>query len=177
VDWSRTRAYGLGLNGLYVNLRGREGHGIVESGAPADSFRQQLARELLAIRDPANGQPVITRVDLAGQIYSAPYAGDAPDLLIGYNRGYRSGWGTVLGAVPAAVFEDNLDPWSGDHCMDFRQVPGVLLSNRPILADAPALTDIAPTLLALYGIRQPGEMKGKPVFGAVATGETGPPQR
>src|SRR5208282_4315222 len=129
---------------------------------------QQLVRELLALRDPANGQPVITRVDLARQVYSAPYAADAPDLLIGYNRGYRSGWGTVLGAVPAAVFEDNLDPWSGDHCMDFRQVPGVLLSNRPLLADDAALTDIAPTLLALYGIPQPGEMKGKPVLGAVA---------
>src|SRR5208282_2126035 len=177
VDWSRTRAYGLGLNGLYLNLRGRESRGIVEPGAAADSLRQELARALLAVRDPANGQPVITRVDLARQVYSAPYAADAPDLLIGYNRGYRSGWGTVLGAVPAAVFDDNLDPWSGDHCMDFRQVPGVLLSNRPLLADDAALTDIAPTLLALYGIPQPGEMKGKPVLGAVATDEAGPPRR
>ena len=165
VDWSRTRAYGLGLNGLYLNLRGRESHGIVEPGAAA-ALRQQLAGELLEVRDPANGQPVITRVDLAGQVYSAPYSGDAPDLLIGYNRGYRSGWGTVLGGVSAKVLEDNLDPWSGDHCMDVRQVPGVLLSNRPIVSDSPALTDIAPTLLALYGLPQPTEMKGKPVLAA-----------
>ncbi len=166
VDWSHTRAYGLGLNGLYLNLRGREIHGIVEPGAVADALRRELDRELLAVQDPTNGQPVITRVDLASQIYSGPYAVDAPDLLIGYNRGYRSGWGTVLGGVPADVLEDNLDPWSGDHCMDFRQVPGVLLSNRGIIADAPALTDIAPTLLALYGLPQPEDMKGKPVLAA-----------
>jgi len=164
VDWGRTRAYGLGLNGLYLNLRGREVRGIVEPGAAADALRQELARELLAVQDPANGQPVITRVDLAGAAYSGPYVADAPDLVIGYNRGYRSGWGTVLGGVPAGELEDNLDPWSGDHCMDFRQVPGVLLSNRRIAADSPALTDIAPTLLALYGLPQPVEMKGKPLL-------------
>lgn len=176
VDWSRTRAYGLGLNGLYLNLRGRESRGIVEPGAVADALRRELARELLDVRDPTNDQPVITRVDLAGQIYSAPYADDAPDLLIGYNRGYRSGWGTVLGGVSANVLEDNLDPWSGDHCMDSRQVPGVLLSNRRIVADSPALTDIAPTLLALYGLSQPEEMKGKPVLAASGDDSGSPPR-
>ena len=74
----------------------------------------------------------------------------------------------MLGGVPAGVLEDNLDPWSGDHCMDFRQVPGVLLSNRPIASDSPALTDIAPTLLALYGLPQPAQMKGKSVLAAAS---------
>jgi len=168
VDWSRTRAYGLGLNGLYLNLRGRESHGIVEPGTAADALRRELAKRLLEVTDPANDQPIVTRVDVAGDAYSAPYATDAPDLVIGYNRGYRSGWGTVLGGVPADVLEDNLDPWSGDHCMDFRQVPGVLLSNRPIVSDAAALTDIAPTLLALYGLSQPAAMKGRSVLGAAS---------
>ncbi|HMD31073.1 MAG TPA: alkaline phosphatase family protein [Candidatus Acidoferrales bacterium] len=165
VDWAHTRAYGLGLNGLYLNLRGREAHGIVEAGSAADALRHQLARELLDVGDPVSGDPAITRADLATEAYSGPYINGAPDLLIGYNRGYRAGWGTVLGAVPGVVFEDNLDPWSGDHCMDYRQVPGVLLSNRTILSDAAALTDVAPTLLALYGIARPAEMKGKPVLG------------
>jgi predicted AlkP superfamily phosphohydrolase/phosphomutase len=124
-----------------------------------------------------SGEPAITRVDLASETYSGPYTSDAPDLLIGYNRGYRSGWGTVLGAVPGVVFEDNLDAWSGDHCMDYRQVPGVLLSNRPIVLDSPALMDIAPTLLALYGIAQPAEMKGKSVLGPGSAEEVGLPQR
>jgi len=164
VDWSRTRAYGLGLNALYLNLSGREKQGIVQPGAEADALLTELARELLAVRDPLNNQPAVTRVDRAAQAYSGPYAAQAPELLIGYNRGYRAGWGTVLGGVAAEVFEDNLDPWSGDHCIDYAQVPGVLLSNRGIAAPAPALTDIAPTILAEFGVPKPPQMKGASVF-------------
>lgn len=164
VDWSRTRAYGLGLNALYLNLRGRERDGIVEPGARADALRAELARELLAVRDPATGLLVITRVDKAAEAYRGPYVADAPDLLIGYNRGYRAGWGTVLGGVPVKVLEDNRELWSGDHCIDYTQVPGVLLSNRQIQADSPALTDIAPTILAEFGIEKPQEWVGRPVL-------------
>ncbi len=164
VDWSRSRAYGLGLNGLYLNLSGREKQGIVHSGAEADALIAALTRELLAVRAPASALPAITRVDRAAQAYSGPYAAQAPELLIGYNRGYRAGWGTVLGGISAEVFEDNLDPWSGDHCMDFTLVPGVLLSNRKLAASAPSLTDIAPTILLEFGVAKPSQMKGASVF-------------
>jgi predicted AlkP superfamily phosphohydrolase/phosphomutase len=164
VDWSRTRAYGLGLNGLYLNLSGREKQGIVHSGAESDALLADLVRELLAVRDPASSAPVITRVDRATEIYSGPYVAQAPELLIGYNRGYRAGWGTVLGGISAEVFEDNLDPWSGDHCMDYTLVPGVLLSNRKLAATAPSLLDIAPTILGEFGVAKPPQMKGASVF-------------
>ena len=90
--------------------------------------------------------------------------GETPDLIVGYNRGYRAGWQTILGNFPADVFENNANPWSGDHCMDFTLVPGVLLSNRTIDAANPALTDIAPTIFAQFGIPQPGSMMGHSVF-------------
>jgi hypothetical protein len=83
---------------------------------------------------------------------------------VGYNRGYRAGWTTILGSIPPEVFEDNSEPWSGDHCMDYTLVPGVLLSNRKIDATAPALTDIAPTILAEFGIPIPGDIIGHSVF-------------
>jgi hypothetical protein len=164
VDWSRTRAYGLGLNALYLNLSGREKQGIVKPGAEADALLDRLVRDLLAVRDPANNLPVIGRVDSAALAYSGPSVAQAPELLIGYNRGYRAGWGTVLGGVSKEIFEDNLDPWSGDHCMDFTQVPGVLLSNRKIVKSAPALTDIAPTILSEFGVPKLPQMKGASVF-------------
>ncbi len=152
VDWSRTRAYGLGLNGLYLNIRGREREGIVESGAQADALLAELRQKLLDIRDPKDNSQVITRIDFASEAYQGPYAHSGPDALVGYNRGYRAGWKTILGAFPPDVLEENTNAWSGDHCMDFTKVPGVLLSNRKIAADAPALTDIAPTILAEFGI-------------------------
>jgi len=164
VDWSRTRAYGLGLNGLYLNLRGREREGIVEPGAAADSLLKEIKDKLLAVRDPQNDQAAITRVDRASEVYQGPYAAKGPDLLVGYNRGYRAGWQTILGNFPADIFENNANPWSGDHCMDYTLVPGVLLSNRSIDAASPALTDIAPTIFAQFGIPQPGSMMGHSVF-------------
>jgi predicted AlkP superfamily phosphohydrolase/phosphomutase len=120
---------------------------------------------LIAVRDPKNDSPVITRVDFASEAYQGPYARTGPDALVGYTRGYRAGWKTILGAFPAEVFEDNTNPWSGDHCMDFTQVPGVLLSNRKITAQAPALTDIAPTILAEFGIAKGKGMMGESVLG------------
>jgi predicted AlkP superfamily phosphohydrolase/phosphomutase len=164
VDWSRTRAYGLGLNGFYLNLRGREHEGIVRPGAEAESLLTEIKNKLLAVRDPANGLPVITRVDRATEAYQGPYARQGPDMLIGYNRGYRAGWKTILGAFPADVLEDNTNAWSGDHCMDYTLVPGVLLSNRKISTETPALTDIAPTILGEFGIPKAQGMMGQSVF-------------
>jgi predicted AlkP superfamily phosphohydrolase/phosphomutase len=166
VDWSRTRAYGLGLNGLYLNLKGRERDGIVQPGPEAGALLREIRDKLLALRDPKNNQQAITRADLASEVYQGPYANKGPDILVGYTRGYRAGWETVLGQFPPDIFEDNTNPWSGDHCIDYTQVPGVLLSNRKIAATAPALTDIAPTVFAEFGIAKPKGLTGHSVFEA-----------
>ncbi len=166
ADWSRTRAYGLGLNGLYVNLSGREKNGIVRPGSEADALQREIAERLQAVRDPSNKEQVITRVDRAAEAYSGPSTSQAPDLIVGYNRGYRVGWDSVLGGISTNVMEDNMQPWSGDHCIDFTKVPGVVLSNRKIRAENPALTDIAPTVLAEFGIARPDTMKGRSIFEA-----------
>ena len=168
VDWSRTKAYGLGLNGLYLNLRGREREGIVEPGPQADALLQEIRQKLLDLRNPKAGSnedsQVVTRIDFASEAYQGPYARTGPDALVGYNRGYRAGWKTILGAFPPDVLEDNTNAWSGDHCMDFTKVPGVLLSNRKIEAQTPALTDIAPTILSEFGIAKTKDMMGQSVF-------------
>ena len=163
VDWSRTRAYGLGLNGLYVNMKGREKNGIVEAG-DANKLLAEISNRLLAERDPQNSAQVITRMDRASEAYQGPFARTGPDLIVGYNRGYRAGWKTVLGAFPRAIIEDNTNPWSGDHCIDSTLVPGVLLSNRRINAGSAALTDIAPTILAEFGMAKGRSMIGQPLF-------------
>ena len=84
--------------------------------------------------------------------------------MVGYNRGYRAGWATDLGEFTTEVLEPNTEPWSGDHCIDYTLVPGVLLSNKKIVMPSPALTDIAPTVLAEYGIAKPANMVGQSVL-------------
>ena len=162
-DWSRTRAYGLGLNGLYLNLEGRERDGIVDP-SQRDALLDEIVEKLLAVRDPANGEPVIAKVYRTDEVYSGPYTETAPDLIIGYNRGYRVSWDSTLGEISKEVFKDNDSAWSADHCVAADQVPGVIFSNRRILRDAPALVDLAPTILEQFGVPVPESMTGGNLF-------------
>jgi len=159
VDWKKTRAFGLGLNGLYINRKGREKYGFVDA-AEADELEQELIRKLVEIRDPENGEQVITNVFRASEIYSGPHVGLAPDLIVGYNRHYRASWETILGGFPRQLVLDNSDVWSGDHCVDPQFVPGVLLSSRPLTTAAPRLEDLAPTILTAFGAAVPESMTG-----------------
>jgi hypothetical protein len=66
--------------------------------------------------------------------------------------------------VPQALIEPNIDEWSGDHCIDSRAVPGVLLSNRPIRAQSGGLADLTVSVLAYFGVSPAAGMNGKPMF-------------
>ena len=174
VDWSKTRAYALGLNGLYVNLKGREEHGIVDP-SEYDALLDDLQRDLLALRDPENGEPAITLVTRTHRAFHGPYVDIGPDIEVGYNATYRSSWRSPLGEFPKQVFEDNLEAWSADHCIDYRLVPGVLLSNREITMDKPSLLDLTVAILDEYGVAKPTNMIGRDCLGgkiepAVAAG-------
>jgi predicted AlkP superfamily phosphohydrolase/phosphomutase len=163
VDWSRTRAYALGLSGIYLNLRGREAEGIVvpqEAATIADA----IAHGLEGLRDEQRGEVAVRRVVRREQIYRGACIGDAPDLLVQCVAGYRVSSATALGGVPAAVFGDNLKRWSGDHVVDPAQVPGVLFANRPLRGAAPDMLDLAPTILAALGVPVPAEMEGEPLL-------------
>jgi predicted AlkP superfamily phosphohydrolase/phosphomutase len=165
VDWTKTRAYCLGLTGMFLNIKGREQHGIVAPGAEASALKQEIIGRLSGLVDAARGEVGIREVFETSRLYSGPYLENAPDLLIGYNAGYRTSWDCATGVVTAPVFEDNVKAWSGDHCIDPRLVPGVIFCNRRIETDDPALIDIAPTALALFGIDPPAHMDGTPLAG------------
>jgi predicted AlkP superfamily phosphohydrolase/phosphomutase len=164
VDWSRTRAYALGLTGLYLNLAGRESQGIVEPGDDAAALKAELVNRLTGLRDDETGATAIREAFDTSALYTGPYLANAPDLLIGYAEGYRISWDGATGVVAGAVFEDNTKAWSGDHCVDPRIVPGVFFSSRPIDRADPALIDIAPTALWLFGVDAPAHMDGKSLF-------------
>ena len=152
VDWSRTRAYGLGLNGLYLNLQGRERDGIVPA-AEREALVSELRRKLLAVIDPATGQPAITKVYRRDEVYTMTTSADlAPDLIIGYAKGTRTSDESALGGLPREVLTDNTTHWTGDHCMDHEAVPGVLFSSRPLKREARSLQQLAAALLAEFDV-------------------------
>jgi predicted AlkP superfamily phosphohydrolase/phosphomutase len=164
VDWSKTRAYALGLTGMFLNIRGREEGGIVEPGAEAQALRRELVERLSGLVDPETGEIGINEVFETSELYQGPYVRDAPDFLIGYNHGYRVSWDCATGVVAAPLFEDNVKAWSGDHGVDPRIVPGVLFCNEQIDDDDPGLIDIAPTALELFGVGVPAYIDGKSLF-------------
>jgi len=164
VNWKATRAYALGLGGLYLNLAGREPEGIVAPGEEARALKREIIEKLVALRDDATGGAAIRNVYDADAIYSGPYMDRAPDLVVGYHEGYRTAWGAAVGETGGPVFEANDRPWSGDHCVDPPLVPGILFANRPIDSTDPGIEDMAPSFLRLFGVEPPGWMEGKPVF-------------
>jgi predicted AlkP superfamily phosphohydrolase/phosphomutase len=164
VNWSETRAYGLGLNGLYLNLKGRESTGIIPSAREYDRLVRDIAGKLLEVKDPQSGRKAVQRVYVATEVFSGPARVLAPDLVVGYAPDYRVSWDSVLGQLSPAVFGDNTDKWSGDHSIAAESVPGVLLSNRKVKAAQPGLADIGPTVLAEFGIAKTSAMEGTSVF-------------
>ncbi len=128
VDWSKTQAYALGLNGIFINRRGREPEGIVDA-AQAATLKSNLIDALRTMRDPADEAEIVVQAYDGEQIYQGDHAADAPDLVVGYARGYRASWQTSLGSTPAELVEDNRQLWSGDHCIDPSLVPGVLFTS------------------------------------------------
>lgn len=163
VDWSRTRAFTLGLTGLFVNRKGREKHGIVDN-AELPALCREIKAKLEALVDPQTGTRVVREAFLTHEIHDGPYADAAPEILVGYEKGYRNSWECATGAVTKDVFTDNLKSWSGDHCVDPRLVPGVFFCDRKIATEEPALMDVAPTVLETFGLEIPRYMQGRSLF-------------
>ncbi len=161
VDWTTTKAYAVGLAGLFINLKGRESQGIVDPEREASVLRDEIAGKLIGLEDHIRKQRVVKQVYNAWQTYRGPYRIDAPDLIVGYQAGYRASWDTAVGRVTDRVFHDNIKAWSGDHCIDRSLVPGVLFCNRMISTEAPRLVDMAPTVLEAFGVQVPAHMDGR----------------
>jgi predicted AlkP superfamily phosphohydrolase/phosphomutase len=164
VDWSRTKAFALGLTGMFINRKGREKSGIVEEGTEYRKLVEEIAEKLGKLVDPQTGEGCVRRMVISQQFFDGPYRFDAPDLLIGWEGGYRHSWECATGQVTEDVFTDNDRSWSGDHCVDPSIVPGVLLCNRPITAENPRLVDIPASVLRLFGQEVPSYMKGEMIF-------------
>lgn len=174
IDWSQTRAFAVGLAGIFLNLKGREAQGIVDPGDQAKSLREEIAGGLVTLTDtPGGEQCVIKQVYNAQEVYRGPYKDNAPDLIVGYNKGYRASWETAVGQVTDKVLHENTKAWSGDHCIDRSLVPGVLFCNREIATANPRLMDIGPTVLEMFGVSVPAYMDGAALAVAGADGFDG----
>jgi len=157
VDWSKTQLYALGLNGLYLNLAGRDKYGIVKRGPESRAILANVAAQLRSLRDSVDGRQVVETVNMMP-------LDRGPDMIVGYARGYRASWQTALGGVPENIVDDNTDAWIADHCINADDVPGVLFSDRKLLGENAELKDLTVSILGLFGVSPGAGMTGKVVF-------------
>jgi len=162
VDWSRTKAYAVGLGQIYLNQRGREQSGILDRGPETDRLLQEIRQKLTQFQDPDTGQPVIQHVYLGSEIFHGARMDRAPDLQIDFRDGYRTSWQTSLGAIPAGIVVANMKKWSGDHCAsDPSDTSGIFLCNRRVSTPEPGIMDIAPTVLSILSVHEPSQLDGR----------------
>ncbi|HKQ61096.1 MAG TPA: alkaline phosphatase family protein, partial [Candidatus Polarisedimenticolaceae bacterium] len=165
VDWSKTKAYAIGLGGIYINLLGRERQGIVMPGAEYDEVRRQIREGLEGLVDPQTGEHPVERVWTREELYSKFDPRLIPDLRPGNTAHYRVSWQTTLGGFGEQVIEENRKAWSGDHCSnDPRLVPGILFTNRKLDAAHPRMVDVMPTVLRALEVPVPDGLDGRPLW-------------
>lgn len=161
VDWSKSKAYGQGLNGIFLNMKGREKYGIVNNGKEAESIKNDIKEKLKKIIDPKTNRFIFKAVYKREEIYKGAYTQNAPDIVVGYNVGCRVSWESAVNYVGNELFSDNIRMWSGDHAFTRDQVPGVFFCNRKINNLNPSLIDISPTVLSVFGIKKMPFIEGK----------------
>jgi predicted AlkP superfamily phosphohydrolase/phosphomutase len=163
VDWSKTYAYALGLGGIYLNFKGREGAGILDEGTEAQRVRRAIQSGLAEFPDPGTQRAAIRGVSQREELYSGAFVENSPDLLINFYPGFRVSWRTAVGGFAQSLLEDNKRRWSGDHIIDPEAVPGILLMNRAARHNHTQIIDLAPTILKYLGVRAPQSMEGSPL--------------
>ena len=168
VDWSRTLAYSIGHVGqIYVNLRGREPHGIVEPGAEYEAARQQVVDALQDLCHPVTGQPLVDQVIPGDQVVHGPYAGRSPDLHVVLD-GYRA-IAFPLFATDGRIVTRQIRGDSGCH-----RRYGIFIARGPEVrpgdtVEGARILDLAPTILHLMGLPVPDDMDGRVLTEALST--------
>ncbi|HEV8628947.1 MAG TPA: alkaline phosphatase family protein [Thermoanaerobaculia bacterium] len=165
VDWSKTKAYALGLGNIYINLQGREAKGIVQPGAEYEALRQEIKAKLEAFVDEKTGLHPVAHVFTREEAHNGVFdPALIPDLIPSNSEGYRVGWQDTLGGIGKEVVENNDQYWSGDHCSVYPPlVNGILFSSRKLVTGPrqPYIADIFPTIVESYGLTPPGDLDGK----------------
>jgi predicted AlkP superfamily phosphohydrolase/phosphomutase len=160
VDWSKTYAYAIGLGGIYLNFKGREGGGILEEGTEAERVRRAIQTGLAEFPDAGTEGAAIRSVSRREELYSGAFVENSPDLLINFHPGFRVSWRTAVGGFANSLLEDNKRRWSGDHIVDPEAVPGILFMNRAAGHNHTRIIDLAPTILNYLGVPAPASMEG-----------------
>ena len=161
IDWENTRAFCYSIDGIYLNLKGRERFGIVEPGNEAEALIGEISRRLIDFKDPETGKQIFHAVKRKEDLYNGPLLEQAPDLIFtDYDRSYHCHFSLFQG-------NDDLSIFSVPHGrLGSHREDGVLMLHGPgvkkgMRLDRANIVDIAPTVLGILGLARPDYFDGR----------------
>lgn len=171
IDWRRTRAFCLGYGGIYLNVQGREPAGVVEPGQPYEELRRRLMQELMALRSPADGEPVVEWARPRESWHAGPLVPLLPDVMLALRPGFALAHEDARGECPAdrPWLEPNQSRWRAGHEGPYapEAVCGVFLAAGPGIPHGKGnnvhIVDVLPTLCRLWGRPVPAHLDGRPI--------------
>jgi len=161
MDRRRTRAFALPsdqLGFIRINVAGREPEAPVRADREYDDLCRTLDGSLRRLADARTGRPVVRNVFHTDETFPGPERHWLPDLLVSWNDeapidAVRTEDGTIIS-------EHSPDPRSGNHRPDgFAVVCGGGLPRGR--ATTGRLLDVAPTVLASFGLEPTTAMPGR----------------
>lgn len=170
LDWTRTRAFALpwAYDGyLRVNQRGREPGGIVDAGAERERLLAEIEQAVRELRIAGTDRPAAKSMVRAQKAFSGAASAELPDLMVLWNsdRPFDAVESARVGRI------ENRDPAG----RSAHNALGGLFAYGPLIADGPPMAgyrdiDIAPTILALLGVKVPDHLEGRVISDMIASG-------
>ena len=155
MDWSKTKAVACRGNHIYINLKGKYPHGIVD---PADQYEveEEVMTKLYGYKDKVTGKRIISLAlrnqDAVILGLAGPEAGDIIYFMAeGYNFEHGDSLSTVLGEGDTSVSPIFIAAGTG-----IKQGEETVRYIRE--------TDVAPTVAVLAGVRFPKDCEGAPAY-------------
>lgn len=164
VVWPQTQAYRVAVfptvEGLVVNLRGRQAQGVVAPGSDYEAVRDRLLAGLVALRDEATGQPVVRRASRREDLFEGPHLDEVPDVLAELEEAYTGG-AALSGPLVTPMPLDRLSAYSATH-----RPAGLFALAGPGIQpgrwlEGAAIVDLAPTLMHILGLPVSTAMDGR----------------
>jgi predicted AlkP superfamily phosphohydrolase/phosphomutase len=167
--WAETRAFLINnANEGYirVNLKGREPEGIVAPGIEYERLCDALVAAVRELIAPGTGRPAARAVWRADAVYPGPCRDRLPDVIASWDPEARlttEVFGPTCGLLKAAAPWEVVPHYTGNH-----EPAAFLIARGPGLPAEAVLTgahvlDLAPTVLAHFGLDPTPSMDGRPL--------------
>ncbi|UCE75226.1 MAG: alkaline phosphatase family protein [Methanomassiliicoccales archaeon] len=167
INWKKTKAYAMGSYGnIYINLKGREPQGIVETN-DYKAIREEIAEKLYLLKDPDTGESVVEKVHMRENLYNGHFVDNAPDIIVVYRDYSYFSMPSLRNAYKRPTFEMHAEDTLGKvNSLSYHRLHGITLFHgegikRDYQIKGAKIIDLAPMILYLACIPIPEDMDGR----------------